>query len=95
MREKEIEQYLIKRVKAQGGVCMKFTSPGLDGVPDRMVLLPGGRIIFAELKAPGKKPRPLQKRRLKQLTGLGFACFVADSRTAIDKILGETGGDAE
>ena len=65
MREKEVEQKLVKAVKLAGGFCLKFTSPGFDGVPDRLVLLPRGRIAFIELKAPGKKPRALQKRRMK------------------------------
>ena len=68
MREKEVEQKLVKAVKLAGGFCIKFTSPGFDGVPDRLVLLPKGRIAFIELKAPGKKPRALQKRRMKQLS---------------------------
>ena len=62
MREKEVEQKLVKAVKLAGGFCIKFTSPGFDGVPDRLVLLPKGRMAFIELKAPGKKPRALQKR---------------------------------
>ena len=64
MREKKIEQSLVRAVRAAGGLCPKWVSPGLDGVPDRIVLLPGGRIAFAELKAPGKKPRPLQEVRI-------------------------------
>ena len=68
MREKEVEQKLVKTVRKAGGFCIKFTSPGFDGVPDRLVLLPKGRIAFIELKAPGKKPRALQKRRMKQLS---------------------------
>ena len=70
MLEKEIEQKLVKAVKQKGGLCIKFTSLGFDGVPDRLVLLPNGRMAFIELKAPGKKPRALQKRRMKQLSAL-------------------------
>lgn len=55
MHEKEVEQKLVKAVKLAGGFCLKFTSPGFDGVPDRLVLLPKGRMAFIELKAPGKK----------------------------------------
>ena len=72
MREKEVEQKLVKAVKLEGGFCIKFTSPGFDGVPDRLVLLPKGRMAFIELKAPGKKPRALQKRRMKQLSSLAI-----------------------
>lgn len=59
MREKLIEQKLVKAVKAAGGLCPKFVSPGMAGMPDRLVLLPGSRLAFVEVKAPGKKPRPL------------------------------------
>ena len=67
MTEKYIEQKLVKAVKKRGGMALKFVSPGLDGVPDRIVLLPMGRIAFVELKAPGRKMRPLQVRRKRQL----------------------------
>ena len=63
MLEKEIEQKLVRAVKAAGGICPKFVSPGMDGMPDRLILMPGGHMAFAELKAPGKKPRPLQLHR--------------------------------
>ena len=55
MREKTTETKLVKAVRAIGGLAPKFVSPGLDGVPDRLVLLPGGRIAFIELKAQGKR----------------------------------------
>ena len=61
MREKTVEQKLVKAVKAAGGICPKWTAPGFDGLPDRIVLLPGGRMGFVEVKAPGKKARPLQE----------------------------------
>ena len=54
MREKTVEAKLVKAVKSMGGLAPKFISPGLDGVPDRLVLLPGGKLAFIELKAPGK-----------------------------------------
>lgn len=78
MREKEIEQKLVKAVKALNGLCIKFTSPSMDGVPDRLVLMPEGKLAFIELKATGKKPRSLQIKRMKQLTALGFPCFILD-----------------
>ena len=89
MQEKEVEQKLVKAVKAANGICMKFTSPGTDGVPDRLVLLPGRKIAFVELKAPGKKLRPLQIRRMKQLVALGFPCFVLDDTEKIGGMLDE------
>ena len=56
MREKSIEQELVRAVRTAGGLCAKWVSPGLDGVPDRIVLMPGGRLAFVEVKAPGKSP---------------------------------------
>ena len=61
MREKQIEQKLVKAVKAEGGMCPKLVSPGTDGMPDRMVLLPQAHIGFVEVKAPGQKPRAIAK----------------------------------
>jgi len=67
MREKAIESKLVKAVKSMGGLAPKFVSPGLDGVPDRLVLLPGGNMAFIEVKATGETMRPLQVRRKRQL----------------------------
>ena len=89
MREKQIEHSLVMVVKAAGGMCPKLVSPGTDGMPDRMILLPKGHIGFVEVKAPGKKPRPLQERRHKQLTGLGFKVFILDDPEQIPGILKE------
>ena len=90
MLEKKIEQKLVKAVKKEGGLCLKFVSPGMDGMPDRIVLMPGGRIAFVEVKAPGKKPRPLQLRRHEQLRELGFRVSVLDDP---DQILTVIGGE--
>ena len=87
MREKEVEQALVRSVKKAGGLCMKFTCPGMDGVPDRLVLLPFGKFAFVELKAPGKKPRPLQIRRMKQITALGISCYVIDAKEQIGGVI--------
>ena len=89
MREKQIEHSLVMVVKADGGMCPKLVSPGTDGMPDRMILLPKGHIGFVEVKAPGKKPRPLQERRHKQLRELGFKVFILDGREQIPEILKE------
>lgn len=67
MREKTVEAKLVAAVKAMGGLSPKFISPGYDGMPDRLVLLPNGILAFVELKAPGKKLRPLQVRRKAQV----------------------------
>ena len=89
MEEKQIESKLVKAVKARGGMCLKFVSPGFDGVPDRIVLLPGGRLAFVETKATGKKMRPLQKFRKRQLERLGFLVFCLDNEEDIGDIIDE------
>lgn len=89
MREKVIEQKLAAAVKKAGGVALKLVSPGFDGIPDRLVLLPGGSIAFVEVKAPGKKPRPLQLARHRLLRKLGFQVYVIDSADQIGGMLDE------
>lgn len=89
MYEREIERKLVARTKAMGGIAPKFTSPGFDGMPDRLILLPGGRMAFAELKAPGKKPRPLQEARHRLLRRLGVKVYVIDSAEQIGSVLNE------
>ena len=89
MYERTIEQKLAARVRAMGGIAPKFTSPGFDGMPDRLVLLPGGRMGFVELKAPGKKPRALQLARHSLLRRLGFKVYVIDGIEQIDSVLEE------
>lgn len=89
MRERYVEQQFVKAVKARGGMCAKWVSPGLDGVPDRIVLLRDGKIGFVELKAPGERPRPLQVARMEQFKRLGYKCFVCDGPEQIDGILDE------
>ena len=89
MCEKNIESKLAAEVRRRGGLAPKFVSPGLDGVPDRLILLPGGKAAFAELKAPGKTLRPLQAVRKRQLEALGFRVFVIDSTEQIGGVLDE------
>lgn len=89
MREKEVEKKLVKAVKFNGGICWKFTSPGTAGVPDRIILMPKGRIAFVETKAPGEKPRPLQLSRHRLLSQLGFKVYVLDALEDIEKIISE------
>lgn len=89
MRERVIEQALVKAVKARGGMCPKFTSPGMDGMPDRLVLFPEGILVFVEVKAPGEKPRPLQVHRHEQLRRLGFQVYVLDGLDQIGGLLDE------
>lgn len=79
MREKYIEKRLVSEVKKHGGLCLKLASTGLDGIPDRMVLMSKGKIAFVELKAPKQKPRKLQLVRIKKLKEMGFSVYVLDN----------------
>lgn len=96
LREKEIEKKLVEAARKAGGLAWKFVSPGCNGVPDRIVLFPGGRVAFVELKSPGKRLRPLQLRRKRQLECLGFRVFCVDGVEQIGKVIEEIkgGGDA-
>lgn len=94
MREKFVEQKLVRAVKAMGGIAPKFTSPGMAGMPDRLILLPDGKMGFAELKAPGKKPRPIQIARISQLRRLGFKVYVVDGVEQIGSVLDDIEEDA-
>ncbi len=87
MKEKEVEKYLVRRAEEKGGKAFKFLSPGCSGVPDRIVVLPGGRIGFLELKAPGKNLRPEQEYRIRQLEALGCTAGAADSPEAAERFL--------
>lgn len=89
MLEKDIEQALVREVRKRGGMCPKWVSPGLNGVPDRIILLSGKRIAFAEMKSPGQKPRPLQEVRIRQLRNLGFSVYVIDRPEQIERVLDE------
>lgn len=87
MLEKDIEKYLRDQVKILGGKAYKFVSPGNAGVPDRMICLPGGQVMFVELKAPGKKQTPLQLAQMRRLLDLGFWVMLADSKAAVDYVI--------
>ena len=89
MLEKTIEHKLAATVKKHGGIAVKFVSPNYDGMPDRLVLLPDGVCAFVEVKAPNKKPRPLQKARHKMLKRLGFKVYVLDDAEQIGGIIDE------
>ncbi len=78
MLESTIERKLVQAARKRGGLALKVVSPGMDGVPDRIVLLPPGKLAFVELKAPGKVMRPLQVRRKEQLEALGFSVYCVD-----------------
>jgi hypothetical protein len=87
MKESEIEKHLREQVKAAGGRAYKFVSPGNNGVPDRIVLLPGGVLAFVELKAPGKKPTDLQLAQQNKIAKLGFKVYVMDSKEKVDEFI--------
>ena len=87
MREKEIEAALVKAAKKRNGMALKFISPGMSGVPDRLGLLPDGKLGFIELKAPGKKMRLLQEKRKRQLEALGFLVFCLDCKEEVEVML--------
>lgn len=87
MREKRIEQQLFHAVRENGGIALKLASPGYAGLPDRLVLLPGGHIGFVEVKATGKKPRMLQLMRLEYLSRLGFRVYVLDDPEKIPALV--------
>ena len=84
MLERTIERRLVEKAKDAGGLAMKWVSPAFAGVPDRIVFLPGGRIIFIELKAPGKTLAPLQERVHKMLASLGADVRTIDSPEGVD-----------
>lgn len=87
MKECAVEKHLISVTQACGGMCIKFTSPGMTGVPDRIVILPGGKIGFAELKAPGKKPRRLQRNVLRKMHQLGCRVCVIDNPKSAENFI--------
>ncbi len=89
MRESTIEKRLRKGIEALGGLCEKFTSPGRRSVPDRLVSLPGGRIVFVELKAPKKEPTALQAKDHARRRALGLDVIVINTVEKVDEFLQE------
>jgi len=87
MSEKAIERYLVRRVKDLGGVCLKYYSPSTAGYPDRVCLLPGGGVLWVEVKSTGRKPTKLQRLRHEQMSRLGFPVSVVDSKQGVDLLL--------
>lgn len=83
VREHQIEKFFVQECKARGWLCWKFVSPGLRGVPDRIVFMPSGKCVFVEVKAPGEKPTPQQLRRHEELRALGFQVWVLDSKPTV------------
>ena len=89
MRESVIERKLLQEVRQSGGLALKLVSPGFNGVPDRLLLFMGGKMAFAEVKAPGEKPRPLQVHRITRLRALGFRVYVIDGVKQIGGMIDE------
>lgn len=87
MRESEVERYLRESVEAEGGLCIKFTSPSHRGVPDRIVIHPMIGTVFVELKAPGEKPRKQQVIRHKQIRDAGGRVHIIDSKSSVDTFI--------
>lgn len=85
--EKAIEAYLVRKVKDLGGVCLKYSNPGVVGYPDRVVLLPGGFVVWVELKSKGRKPNRVQQLRIGQLRAMGHNVAVVDSKEQVDVLL--------
>lgn len=92
MLESFIEKQLRDEAKKRKGMALKFVSPGMNGVPDRIILLPDGKMAFVELKALGKTLRPLQRKRKRQIESLGFPVFIIDRPDQIGGILDEIQG---
>ena len=84
MLERDVERKLVARIRKLGGIAYKFTARSRRSVPDRCVLLPGGRVVFVELKAPGKRPTIAQAREIEKIRGLGFEVLVIDSMEGIN-----------
>lgn len=95
--EKDIEKHLTRAVGRAGGLCLKWVCPGNSGVPDRLVLVPGGRVVFCELKRPtGGRVAPLQKWWAAKLRGLGFRHYYLytheDVSNFVAEVLSSPGG---
>lgn len=89
MREVQIENYLVREIKKLGGLCWKFTSPGQRGVPDRIILLPKGKVIFVELKTETGRLSVLQQRTITVLKNLGQRTYVLKSKEEVKQFIEE------
>ena len=89
MKESYIEGYLVRKVKEQGGLCYKFTSPGNPGVPDRLIITPGGRVIFVELKTDVGRLAKIQKWQRGEMEKRGADCRVLYGMDAVKEFLKE------
>lgn len=86
--EKATEAYLRDEVRKAGGTAYKFVSPGQTGVPDRLAILPGGRVFFVELKSEGRKSTPKQRQQQKRLRDLGCTVYAdIDTKAKVREVL--------
>jgi len=85
--EKQIEHSLVRGIKALGGIAYKFVSPGHAGVPDRILILPGGKVIFVELKRPGGKTTALQDMEITRLKFFGCDAGVVSTPEEVQELL--------
>ncbi len=87
--EKKLEQKFVKMTESRGWKALKLSCPGFAGMPDRIILRDDGEVFFAELKANGKKPEPIQTTRMCMLRKMGFRVYVVDSGDAAISVLNE------
>ena len=85
--EKVLEAELRERCKTLGWMCIKLTSQYQRGLPDRLILMPGGRVCFAEIKTTGKKPTALQRVTHERLRALGYRVEVVDTTESLDNLI--------
>lgn len=85
--EKSIERYLVEQAKQNGLLCLKYSNPNMVGYPDRLLVLPGGGVVWVELKSKGRKPTKIQQMRMSELTGMGHLVKVIDNKADIDELI--------
>lgn len=85
--EKAIEKYLVEQARLEGLPCLKYSNPNMVGYPDRLLVLPDGRVIWVELKSRGKKPTKIQLMRMAELVSLGHPVKVIDNKADIDELI--------
>lgn len=96
VRERDIERWLVGQIKRMGGEAFKFVSPGNDGVPDRMVCMPGGKIYFIELKTEEGGPSKIQTYQIRRFQKLGCDVRIISGREEAERFVQQIkeGGDA-
>lgn len=87
MLEKEVEAKLVSGVKKLGGIAFKFVSPGNAGVPDRIVVLPGGKVVFTELKTASGRLSTLQQRQIARIARAGGQVRVVYGMAGVEDFL--------